>query len=193
MNYAEKLKLIISEYALRPDNHHCLTGTGGNLDNYLFIADKEIVSDSNVESIKISENKLICNPKFIIDSSSKEVRDKLDSVIADAIAETKFVAPIRLVDGKFITDVDMEKDSTARRIILAQRKCAEFREALEAGTLTDEHYSDLVNHLNSIELPIALFAFRVQVGLERIVHHSLDEHKILGSWMQKVNKHMDSL
>jgi hypothetical protein len=198
MDYKEKLQRIIFEYTLRPDNQHCGTGTGGNLEHYMFIADKKIVQSEKIESIKISGDELICNLTYIVNTSSKEVRDKLDEQIAAAIAETHFVSPIRYVkEGsvyKVVADeIDLEKDSLAARMAIAARKCADFSKQLEAGNLTDDVFTDLVAYLSSVEIPVALFALRTQVGIERIVRFELDEHKVLGPFLQQINKQMDSL
>jgi len=197
MNYVEKLRLIITEYVLSPVNHHLLTCTGGNIEHYMFIAEKKIVSSSDVDSILINEN-LICNQEYIDKTSPKEIRNLLDKKISEAIAETNFKSPSWIdgktgIDIKDISDIDLEKDCLVTRMIIAQQKCAEFKKILESEQATEESYKTLVDFLSSIEMPVALFAIRTQISIEVIIRFGLDEHDILGPFLVNMNKRLDGL
>jgi len=190
----EKLDAIISEYTVAEHNQHVLTGTGGNIEYYLFLDTKETVFSDNIDTLSITDKQLICNPVFIEQTPAKDVRKLLDEKIVAAIKETGFVAPIRWVadsDGskKLITDVDLEKNTATTQIVLAMRQCAELTSLVDTGKLTDEFCAAFAKRCSSYKLPVVLYAMRTQIGIERLVKHTLDEHRILGPFMDKINKY----
>ena len=187
-NDNRKLNAVIFEYTLRSDNKYLGTGTGGNLDHYLFIADKNLIPSSDIQSFEIKGNDVLFNPEYIEKTASNKIRADLDVVIAKAIADTNFVAPFTYTDGIIRYDESLvAKSPTAQKAADALKMCAGFAIDLDAGKLTDQNITNLVDYLKSVDIGIATLAIRTQIGIERIVSNNLDENEKFSPLFQEIN------
>ena len=180
MNPLTNLEKIFFEYAIRKDNEHVGSGLGGNYENYLFIADKKMVPSADVTNLTITKTELIFNPDFVLNSSRKDLRVALDEKIAEAMKTSEYVPKIK--GDAVLPEADLEKNDAAAKTIILANKCAELSSLLDNDKITDEYLDEFSKYLNSFPMPIALYAFRTQVGIERMVKHNLDENKFFAQF-----------
>lgn len=216
MDLKTKIKAILLEYSLRKDNSHIGSGLGGNMLYFGYLQDKTSTITNDVESVDIRDNHILWNPEFLEKTSKLDIRTKLDELVKSRIEKEGFTFPVDSdlkIDPSLVNeavanmDVDAilsgEKElpdlstlNLGSRLVACMRVCAKFSEQLDKIASEKQEpnaklHQAFCNAMNNFDISVSLLSIRTQIGIDRLIRDNLDEDKILGPYIAKINHSLD--
>lgn len=91
-----------------------------------------------------------------------------------------------LVENEKLPDITVF--DLTNKLYLCLAICRTFSHHLDNDPKVKNYYDSFLNLMSNFEFSIAIYAIRTQLSLERVVHHNLDDDKILGPYLHSMTK-----
>lgn len=209
----EKFAWLTTELGVREDNGHVGTGLGGNNFQLMVLMgfDQHLVDDNKID-IEVHKDHLAWGAKWFLDAKKKDIRHQLDKVFPAIKEKKKYLAValealshtanlreevikysehfprlIKAIEGrsfKFnggLTNID--------QLLLAFVMCQELSAHLDRDDMS--LVQPIAEAMTEFPLEVILLSVRRFVGIERMVKFNLDEDRIFGKMLTRVNRAVD--
>jgi hypothetical protein len=194
---ARNFQKIIVELGVRETNKHVGSGLGGNNFQLLTLMNLKhsLVKKTTIQA---EGNSLRWGAKFLQETSLANIRHHLDDKFLSILERNKYLAlplqimadyPEQLRQGfvkyqehfpqltkalqgrNFTFDPDL---SLWEMLVIAYVLCQDLAKDLDAGITN--YITSVAIALDAFSPEIVLLSVRKYIGIERLVHHNLDEH-----------------
>ena len=207
----EKIEWLLTELALRDNNHHIGTGKGGNNFQLLNLMNlKHTLVLRNID-IHITDTHISWGVPWVINANKTAIRNKLNEVFHQITEKNKAVSiAIKAMLDRGVRCAILEyqdqfpelyktlsKDtythnpnlSSLEKMLAACALCQELSVQLDNGDTSTIQATGAI--LIDFPTDILLYSIRRHVQIERLVKFNLDEDKVFRKVLDKVTKVVD--
>lgn len=208
----EKFNALLVELGVREDNYHVGTGLGGNNLQLVTLMGFTHTLVKRPIDIRVDDKRVAWGAEWIITSSRKQIRARLDEVFETIDEQHKYLGAV-LTDltkpNTVATPTDTHRQRFPQLIRALESKNYQLNPSLtmveklvlacvmchELSLRLDKNDTSLVSPvgkaLSDFPYEIILLSVRRYVQIDRLVKHDLDEHPDWTKTLTRINKVAD--